>query len=233
MRKRLFEIIEKSNGKDISSTMYDLFMLCTISASIVPLAFKEQSIVLISVDYVCTIIFIVDYILRWLTADKKINNKYSFLLYPFTPMAIIDLIAILPTFNIINSAFRLLKIFRAFKVVRIFKAFRYSKNFMMISRVIKKNALILLSLLVCAIFYIIVSALFIFSLEPESFKNFFEAIYWATTALTTVGYGDIYPVTVGGRWISMISSFFGIAMVALPSGVITAGFISEMQGEKE
>jgi voltage-gated potassium channel len=78
-----------------------------------------------------------------------------------------------------------------------------------------------------------VSALFIFSIEPESFDNFFEAIYWATTALTTVGYGDVYPITVGGRMISMISSFFGIAIVALPSGVITAGFINEMKNDVE
>jgi voltage-gated potassium channel len=99
--------------------------------------------------------------------------------------------------------------------------------------VIKKNTATLLSLLVCAIFYIFVSALLIFSIEPDSFDSFFEAIYWATTALTTVGYGDIYPLTDGGRIISMISSLFGIAMVALPSGVITAGFLSEKNIDKK
>jgi len=103
----------------------------------------------------------------------------------------------------------------------------------MIGKVIKKNAAVLVALLVCALFYIFVSALFIFSIEPESFDSFFEALYWATTALTTVGYGDIYPLTTGGRLISMVSSFFGIAMVALPAGVITAGFISELQLGKE
>ncbi len=99
----------------------------------------------------------------------------------------------------------------------------------MIGKVIKKNAAVLIALLICAIFYIFISALFIFSIEPESFGNFFESLYWATTALTTVGYGDIYPVTDSGRLISMLSSFFGIAMVALPSGVITAGFIKELE----
>ncbi len=233
MRKRIYKIIEKSNGKDILSTIYDIFMLATIFSSILPLTFKEQTSVLVNIDYTCTIIFIIDYILRWLTADIKLNKKISFIKYPITYMAIIDLLAILPTFNIINQAFKLLKILRVIKVLRVFKSLRYSKNFMIISRVIKKNTKILLSLLICAIFYIIVSALFIFSLEPESFENFFEAIYWATTALTTVGYGDIYPVSVSGRLISMLSSFFGVAMVALPSGVITAGFINEMNKNNE
>ena len=233
MRRRIYEIIEKSKGKDLLSSIYDIFMLTVILLSILPLAFKEPGSILLTIDFVCAIIFIVDYALRWLTADIKLEGKLSFLKYPFTPMAIIDLLSILPSFNIINRAFRLLKLFRVFRALRIFKSLRYSKNFAMISRVIKKNASVLWSLLICALFYIVVSALFIFSLEPDSFKNLFEALYWATTALTTVGYGDIYPVSVGGRIISMVSSFFGIAIVALPSGVITAGFIKEMRNGED
>ena len=233
LRRRLFEIIEKSEGNDLLSTIYDIFMLAVIFISIVPLAFKEMEKALQIVDYVCVSVFIMDYLLRWVTSDIRLNKKAGFIIYPVTPMAAIDLLAILPSFNIIGRVFRLLKIFRVFKALRIFKTLRYSKNFMRISRVIKNNAAILWSLLLCAVFYIMVSALFIFSIEPESFNDFFEAIYWATTALTTVGYGDVYPITVGGRMISMISSFFGIAIVALPSGVITAGFIKEMQDDIE
>jgi voltage-gated potassium channel len=79
-----------------------------------------------------------------------------------------------------------------------------------------------------AIAYILVSALIIYNVEPESFNTFFDAIYWATVSLTTVGYGDIYPVTTIGRIVTMISSVFGIAIIALPSGVITAGYLSEI-----
>ncbi len=68
----------------------------------------------------------------------------------------------------------------------------------------------------------------IFNIEPQSFRNFFDAIYWATVSLTTVGYGDIYPVTDAGRIITMISSFVGIAIVALPAGIITAGYMNEI-----
>ena len=79
----------------------------------------------------------------------------------------------------------------------------------------------------------LVSALVIYNVEPESFGSFFDAIYWATVSLTTVGYGDIYPVTTIGRIVTMTSSIFGIAIIALPSGVITAGYLSEVNKENE
>ena len=83
-----------------------------------------------------------------------------------------------------------------------------------------------------AIGYILVSALIIFNVEGDSFSSFFDAIYWATVSLTTVGYGDIYPVTTAGRIITMISSIFGIAIVALPAGIITAGYMDVINEEK-
>ena len=82
-----------------------------------------------------------------------------------------------------------------------------------------------------AVTYILISALVIYNVEPESFHSFFEAVYWATISLTTVGYGDIYPVSTIGRMVTMVSSVFGVAVVALPSGVITAGYLSELSRE--
>ena len=233
VRRRIFEIIEKAEADDTLSRVYDIFMFIVIVASLVPIAFKNKSVFFIYVDYVTVSIFIIDYILRWFTADIKLNSKVGFLKYPVTPFAIIDLLAILPSFNIVNIGFRALKSLRAIKVLRIFKSLRYSKNFILIVKVIRDNTKILISLLMCSIFYILVSALFVFSIEPDSFNNFFEAIYWATTALTTVGYGDVYPLTDAGRLVSMVSSLFGIAMVALPAGVITAGFIKEIDNDKK
>ncbi len=83
-----------------------------------------------------------------------------------------------------------------------------------------------------AVAYILISALVIYNVEPESFETFFDAIYWATISLTTVGYGDIYPITTIGRIVTMISSAFGIAIIALPSGVITAGYLEEISKDK-
>ena len=98
-----------------------------------------------------------------------------------------------------------------------------------IARVLRNSREALLAVCTFAGAYILVSALVIFNVEPDSFETFFEAVYWATVSLTTVGYGDIYPVTVVGRLVAMASSIFGIAIVALPAGIITAGYKNEIR----
>lgn len=129
--------------------------------------------------------------------------------------------------------FRLFRIFRTFRVFRVFKALRYSKSIVIIINVMKNSKDALLAVCTLAIGYIFVSALIIFNVESDSFTTFFDAIYWATISLTTVGYGDIYPVTTAGRIITMISSIFGIAIVALPAGIITAGYMDALSDEKK
>lgn len=239
MRRRLFEIIEVSGDNDRASFVYDLMMLVSIIVSIVPLAFKEAPGFFKITDIVTTILFIVDYLLRFATADLKLEGKsLPFLRYPFTIWAIIDLLSILPTVTVLNSGFKLLRLFRVFRTFRVFrvlKAFRYSKNVAILMQVIKQSKDALLAVCGLAVAYIFVSALVIFNVEADSFNTFFDAIYWATVSLTTVGYGDIYPVTTAGRIITMISSLFGIAVVALPAGIITAGYmeIIEKGGESE
>lgn len=237
MRKRLYEIIDLAKEGDTWSNIYDFFMMITIFVSIIPLAFKEQYYILSWIDQITVGIFIIDYLLRFITADYKFNKKglASFIRYPFTPMALIDLISILPSITALNSGFRLLKTFRlirTLRVFRIFKVIRYSKSVTMFVTVFRKQKESLLTICGITIAYIIITALIIINIEPESFDNFFEAIYWATVSLTTVGYGDIYPVTTAGRVITMISSIFGIAIVAMPAGIITAGFMDELNKDK-
>lgn len=233
MRKKIFEIIEPAQKNNILSSIYDSFMIMAILLSILPLCFKQTNSVMSVIDTVCLIIFIFDYFLRWITADYKYNKKsiMSFIRYPFGVFAIIDIISILPSISILNNGFKLLRIFRmarAFRVFRAFKMFRYSKSVKIIVSVFKKSKESLIAVGTLAIAYIIISALIVFNVEPESFNNFFDAIYWATVSLTTVGYGDIYPITTIGRIVTMVSSVFGIAIVALPAGIITAGYMSEI-----
>jgi voltage-gated potassium channel Kch len=150
-------------------------------------------------------------------------------------MAIIDLLSILPSINMINKGFKALKtirLIRTFRVLRIFKSFRYSKNIQIILQVEKNSKKALIAVLYLAIGYIFVCTLIIFNVEPDSFNTFFDAIYWATISLTTVGYGDIYPITTLGRIITMVSSFMGIAIVALPASIITAGYMKEIESDK-
>ena len=235
MRKKLFSIIEPADDGNVLSTVYDFIMMATIIASIIPLAFKETNVVFQWIDYITVSIFILDYLLRLITADYKLNKSVSsFFIYPTTPMAIIDLFSILPSVTVLNSGLKLLKLFRllrTLKVLRIFKFLRYSKSFDIIVNVFKKEKKVLSAAAMVAFAYVVISALVIYNVEPESFETFFDAIYWATISLTTVGYGDIYPVTTVGRIVTMVSSVFGIAIIALPSGVITAGYLSEVSKE--
>lgn len=240
MRKKIFEIIEPSDSADSGgrlSTIYDFIMMVTIVISMVPLAFKTTNEIFQWIDHISVVIFVLDYVLRLFTADYKLNKSASsFFLYPITPMAIIDLLSILPSVTVLNSGFRLLKLFRllrTLKVLRAFKFLRYSKSFDIISNVFKKQKKVLAAVATMAIAYVLVSALVIYNVEPESFETFFDAIYWATISLTTVGYGDIYPVSTIGRIVTMISSVFGIAIIALPSGVITAGYLAEINENNE
>lgn len=238
MRKRIFEIIETSHDGDRASAAYDVFMMVMIVVSLVPLAFKEEPLFFTVLDKVCTGIFIVDYLLRLLTADYKFGKKsaLSFIRYPFSFMAIIDLLSVLPSLSLLNSGFKILRVmrmFRALRVMRVFKAARYSRSIQIIIKVFQRSREPLAAVGTLAVVYVLVSALVILSVEPDSFNNFFDAVYWATVSLTTMGYGDIYPVTTLGRIVTMLSSVFGIAIVALPSGIITAGYLAEIEKEKE
>ena len=236
MRKKIYLIINPAKENDKLSTAYDFMMMATIVISIIPLAYKQTNLLFQWINYITVGIFIIDYILRLSVADLTLQKSVkSFFIYPLTPMAIIDLISILPSITILNSGFKLLKVFRLMRTLKVFRAFkflRYSKSFEIISNVFRKQKRILSAVATMAIAYVLISALVIYNVEPESFNTFFDAIYWATISLTTVGYGDIYPITTIGRIVTMISSVFGIAIIALPSGVITAGYLSEINNDK-
>lgn len=229
-RKMLYDAICSSYSNEPARKAYDIFMIITIFVSIIPLAFKEQTKLFVLIDKISAAIFIFDYFVRWLTADYKLNRKCvaSFLKYPFTPMAIIDLVSILPSITFLNESLKLFKIIRLFRCCRIFKAVRYSKNIAIVLAVCKQQKDALIAVCMISIVYILVSALIILNVEPQSFNNYFDAVYWATVSLTTVGYGDIYPVTTLGRIITMVSSIFGIAIIAMPAGIITAGFMDQL-----
>ncbi len=232
IRIRIFEIIEVADENDTLSRVYDVFMMITIILSLFPLAFKHNWPLFDIIEIFATIVFILDYILRLITSDLKLGKgKISFIRYPFTFMAIIDILSVLPSIAYVNNSFRLLRVFRLFKtfrVFRVFKAFRYSKNIKRIKNVFNKQKEPLIIVCILAGGYILIASLIVFNIEPETFDNFFDAIYWATVSLTTVGYGDIYPVSTAGKIVTMVSSVMGIAIVALPAGIITAGYLNEI-----
>jgi voltage-gated potassium channel len=235
-RERLFEIIEVGKDGDLLSKIYDFFMMAVIILSLLPLLFKQETTFFSVLDYATAFIFIIDYILRLFTADYKLQRgPFSFARYPFTAMALIDLLSILPTFLMLNHGLKVLKVIRlirTFKVFRVFKGFRYSKNFNLIAKVMKTQKNSLIAVCAVAVGYILIVALIMFNIEPDTYETFFDAVYWATISLTTMGYGDIYATSAIGKAITMISALFGIAIVALPAGIISAGFMSEINNKE-
>ena len=237
MLRKIYEIIEPSdNDSSMLLKIYDIIMLTCIVASMIPIAVKSNAIVFAIIDKITVSVFILDYILRLITAKYKLQKGVkSFFIYPFCPMAIIDLISILPSLVPINNMFkalRLLRLARTLRALRSLKVFRYSKNIDRIVNVLKKETKPLITVMSLAMFYVLFTALIMFNIEPESFNNFFDAIYWATISLTSIGYGDIAPVSTMGRLFTILSAFVGIAIIALPSGIITAGYIEVLNEEK-
>lgn len=235
-RSKIYDTIETGRSSVVSK-VYDWAMLVFILISIIPLAFREQNAWFEWFDKISVSVFILDYLLRWLTADIKMPNRpkwLAFLIYPFTAFAIVDLLSILPSIIVVNKAFKLFRITRLFKILRVFKFIRYSKNVQILFKVLRKERHILFTVFLIAIAYIVTTALIMFNIEEsEMFNDFFDAMYWATTTLTTVGYGDIYPATDLGRVISMLSAILGVAIIALPSGVITASYLEELRESKQ
>lgn len=223
LRDRLYKLINDNRA-------YISFSFCIVIASLIPLMFKGNSLWMSIVEYCCVAVFIFEYIVRWFCSPLSVKRgKWSYFIYPFTPMAIIDLLTILPTFILINQGFRALRAIRLVLIARLFRFVKDSRSIQVISTVIEREKSTLAVVCVLAIAYIFVTALILFNVEPDTFNTFFDAVYWACISLTTVGYGDLYPVTVTGRVISMISALVGIAIVALPAGIITGGYIETIK----
>ena len=238
LQQKIFDTINRDRKGMLYSRIYDWYMLVMIIASIVPLMFIEDYPIFKVIEIITVTAFIIDYFLRWYTSNIQLKKGIaSYLIYPFTPMAIIDLLSILPGLNLISPEFKLLRLTRLLKIVRLLKIFRYSDKITIFINVLRKEKEVLLSVLMLAVFYIFITGLIMFNAEPHvnpqtgeiTFHSFFEALYWATVTLTTVGYGDLCPVTDIGRIVSMLSSLFGVAIIALPSGVITASYLEELR----
>ena len=241
MRRKIYDIIEQARDGNKLSLAYDILMVIAIAASIIPLMFVENTKAFRIIEQITVTFFILDYLLRWFTADYRQGKKgWSFVLYPFTGWAIIDLLSILPVFSVIGKGFKIVRITRLLRILRLFKFIRYTDKIQVLGRVIRKEKEVLMTVLGIAVFYVFLTALIMFNAEPHinpvtgatAFEDFFDALYWATVTLTTVGYGDMIPVTDIGRLVSMLSSLFGVAIIALPSGVITASYLEELRAEK-
>lgn len=240
MKKRIFEIIQIGNRSDVPSLLFDLFIIAVIVVNISITFFMtfDQSIpfmpTLKIAECVTIVIFLVEYILRIWTAEflypklSRPQAKWKFIISFF---GLIDLFTILPYFLPLlfpNGAVA----FRMLRVVRMLHLFRINANydaFNVITDVLQDKKDQIFSSVFLIIVLMLASSLCMYGLEheaqPENFENAFSGIWWSVSTLLTVGYGDIYPVTIGGQLMAIVIAFLGVGMVAIPTGIISAGFV--------
>lgn len=243
LRKRIAEIIEIGNAGDWMSRGYDILstvVLLVNLASTILYTFDDMELrygsLLLSVEAVTVAFFALDYCLRIWTAqarDAEDTRPRATLRYALSPTGLIDLLSFLPYYLPIffpaGAA-----VFRMFRVIRIFRMFRinaYYDALNVIVEVISSKRQQLVSSVCMLLVLLLAASLCMYSVEnraqPEVFENAFSGIWWAVSTLLTVGYGDIYPITTMGRVISIVLTFLGVGMVAIPTGIISAGFVEQ------
>lgn len=181
-------------------------------------------------EMVVVIIFTIEYILRIAVADKKLKYIFSF-------YGLIDLLAILPFYITAGIDLRALRMFRLFRILRAFKLFRYSKAIKRFQNALKliKEELIVFLFATCFMLYLSAVGIYYFEnpVQPEAFKSVFHSLWWAVITLTTVGYGDMIPITVGGKVFTFIILMIGLAIVAVPTGLIASAVSRTKDFEEE
>ena len=242
-RRRIFEIVEIGAADDLLSRGYDFFgslvVVLALAASVAATfdGAEERCVVLLNtVEIVTSAFFAVDYVLRVWTARclyPTLTPGKATVRYVSSVGGLIDLVSFLPTFLPVFFPSGMVA-FRMFRVVRIFRLFRinaYYDSLHVITEVLRSKRQQLLSSVFIILTLMLASSLCMYSLEheaqPEVFRNAFSGIWWSVSTLLTVGYGDIYPITTAGKIFGIVISFLGVGMVAIPTGIISAGFVDQ------
>ncbi len=242
-RKRIFQIIEVGYDLDSISRAYDFINVLSIIANLIvsimytyPQIREDYGKWLMLVEGITVGFFGIDYILRLWTARflyPKLKSGHAVRKYIFSFSGVVDLLSFLPYYLPIffpsgTVAFRMIRIVRIF---RLFRINTYYDSFSVISDVIYAKRQQLISSVFIILVLMIGSSLCMYSIEheaqPEVFKNAFSGIWWSASTLLTVGYGDIYPVTAIGKLFGIFITFLGVGMVAIPTGIISAGFVDQ------
>ncbi len=246
LKRRVYEVLEVAKPDDKLSKAVDIILMSLILlnvALIIAGTFElhETAIQVFTViENVSVAVFTVEYILRLWTSDLKFTELSPFrarLRYIRTFAAVIDLVSLLPSFiPAMSSSFMVLRMFRVLRLLRVFKLNRYTHALKDIGEVFKRKAGQLISSMLVVSFLMIIAAVLMYDAEheaqPEVFDNALSGMWWAIATLTTVGYGDIYPVTVVGKIMSAIIAILGIGLVAVPTGIISAGFTEQIERNK-
>lgn len=249
MRKHIFNLIKGANEEQRWSYHFDYFITILIILNVIVIVLESYQHLYVKYEELffvfevfTVVVFSAEYILRLATSDLLYPEKSKFkalFRYMISTAAVIDLLAILPFYLpfLVNVDLRFIRALRLVRLLRILKLSRYSKSIKLIGKVLKETKSDLAVTIFICVILIILSSTLMYHIEreaqPEQFKNIGNAIWWAIATLTTVGYGDIYPITAWGKLISGLIAVLGIGLIALPTGIISSAFVEKLAERKE
>jgi voltage-gated potassium channel len=245
IRAKIFNMVSTGVVDEPINRFYDAISIIALvlnlfAAFAITFDYMEEHYkgLLLAIEAITTFFFAVDYILRIITANElypQFSEKQSIAKYIFSFTGIIDLLSFLPYYLPVffPAGTTVFKLFRVARILRLFRINSYFDQLNVITEVIASKRQQLLASGFIILILMMASSLCMYSVEhdaqPEVFENAFSGIWWATSTLLTVGYGDIYPVTTAGKILGILISFLGVGMVAIPTGIISAGFVEQYQ----
>lgn len=248
LKSRVWQILEVAQNGDRASRAFDVFIFTLIILNVAAMilgtvaSIHEQfGVYLEWFEIISIVIFTVEYLARlWAcTAEPEYAEPLrGRLRYALTPLALIDLLAVLPFYlPFVALDFRFARSLRLFRLFRIAKLARYMDSLKLLGRVVQRKKEQLISSLLVLFFLLIVASSLMYYAEhphqPEAFPDIPTSMWWAVETLTTVGYGDVYPISPVGRILGTIVAILGIGIFALPTAILGSGFLEEIQKEKE
>lgn len=234
MRSKVKSIVDGNAG--IYSKIFDLTIVILILISLVSFAVETMPGLstkfhnsLSSIELITVAIFTLEYLIRIWVADKR--PKFIFSLY-----GLIDLLAILPFYFMLGVDLRGIRTLRVLRVLRLFKLVRYNAAMSRFYKalILCREEMVLFLLMMFILLFISSIGIYYFEnpVQPDKFSSFFTSLWWAIATVTTVGYGDVYPITTGGRFFTFVILIIGLGVIAIPSGLIAAAFTKVREDEK-
>lgn len=248
LREKVFHCIRVGDGQGLVSQILNGFIVVLILLNLV-VVFTETFPVsalerhwMDAVDLLCIVVFSIEYALRVWTADflyPQLPPGKARLKYVFSFMSLIDLASILPFYLpfLLPFDLKVLRTLRLIRLLRLIKLKRYLDALISIGAVFRKKASQLIASILVLIVLMLIASTLMYNVEnaaqPDKFRNALDSMWWAVATITTVGYGDVYPITAMGKVLGSVIALLGIALIALPTGIISSGFFELMKKEEQ
>lgn len=248
IKKRIFGILGIAKSRDAASRIFDIFIVTLVLINVLVLILETYELpndvkdILYNVEMFSVIIFTIEYFLRIWTAEFLYHDCSKFiakLKYMTSLSGIVDLLSIIPIFipNVLPKGMVVIRSCRTFRILKLFDVNRRFNALTVVLRVIKNKFSQLMSMVYIISMLMLTSSILMYNAEhaaqPDVFQNAFSGLWWTVSTIATIGYGDIYPITITGKVLGIIITILGVTIVALPTAILTAGFIEEAKGEKD